>query len=73
MKEFSLDRKTVFRLRSALVPNISKCFLCGWILKDLDDHGKLTGWPYDYNEKSNFPPESKLLHLQVERISIDNR
>ena len=71
MKELILDRKAIFKLRSALAPNVSKCFLCGWILKDLDDHGKLTGWPYDYNDKPNFPVESKLAHLGLERISVD--
>ena len=73
MKELVLDRKAMFRLRSALVPNVPKCFLCKWILKDLDDHGKLTGWPYDYNDKADFPVESKLAHLGLEQISVDIR
>lgn len=72
MKEFVLSSRAAFRLRSDLGRRVHGCFLCKWILQDLTDHGKLTGWPYDYNDKPNFPPESKLAHLEVERISIDN-
>ena len=71
MKELVLDRRAIFRLRAELTIKVSGCFLCSWILKDLDDHGKLTGWPYDYNDKANFPVESKLAHLGLERISVD--
>lgn len=70
-KELYLDPKTSFRLRSELASRTAGCFLCGWILRDLNDHGKLTGWPYDYNDKSNFPVESKLAHLGLEGISVD--
>jgi len=65
-----MSRDEVVRLASV---HRSTCWLCDWILKDLEKNGKLTGWPYDFNDKSNFPPESKILHLEVERISVDNR
>ena len=71
MKELVVPKHFEFKLRAELSRLAPKCFLCKWILKDLDDHGKLTGWPYDYNDKPDFPVESKLLHLQVEPITVD--
>ena len=42
------------------------CFLCKWIASDFHLHGKLTGWPMDYNDKPEFPVEGKIGHLELE-------
>lgn len=49
------------------------CFMCSWIEEDLRLHGKLTGWPLDSNDKGQFPASGKEKHLELERMSIDNR
>lgn len=48
------------------------CFLCKWILEDLEKNGRLTetekdniGWP------TSFPPEAKRKHLELEGIPLD--
>lgn len=51
----------------------STCFLCKWIAEDLKLHGKLTGWPRDYNDKDEFPVTGKIRHLELEKASLDNR
>src|SRR4029077_9170054 len=43
------------------------CFLCGWILEDLADHGKLTGYPLDTNDKAVFPVDGMLKHVTLEK------
>lgn len=44
------------------------CFLCGWILGDLEKNGTLTkGYPEICTDgKPQFPIEGKLAHLVVE-------
>ena len=49
------------------------CFACSRIEEDLRLHGKLTGWPYDYNGKEEFPAAGKKRHLELEQMSIDKR
>lgn len=60
-------------LKDALLSRVPKggvgCFLCAWILADLAQHGRLTGAPYDYNHKEEFPEEAKERHLRLEGIS----
>jgi len=39
---------------------------CKWILEDLVQNGKLTGWPFDFNGQSDFPVKGKVIHLKLE-------
>jgi hypothetical protein len=61
-------------VKSALASRSDACFLCKWILKDLDMNGKLTDWPPNANlvEKPLFPAKAKEAHLKLERISLDS-
>lgn len=49
------------------------CFMCSWIQEDIRLNGKLTDWPYDLNNNGQFPASGKKKHLDLERMSIDNR
>lgn len=49
------------------------CFLCRWILEDLRLNGKLTDWPFDSNDKGQFPASGKVRHLELEQMSLENR
>lgn len=45
------------------------CFLCKWILLDLDAHdGKLKGWNLDMFGQPIFPKKAELIHLKLEGI-----
>jgi hypothetical protein len=46
------------------------CFLCGWILHDLEKNPKLTGYPFDANGASIFPRSGKIDHLRIEGIYL---
>lgn len=48
------------------------CFLCKWIQEDLRINGKLTDYPYDYNDHGDFPVYGKIRHLELEQASLDN-
>lgn len=39
---------------------------CKWILEDLEQHGRLTGWPLDAFGKADFPVSAKLRHIALE-------
>ena len=56
------------------VAEVSKagCFLCRLILEDLEVNGALTDYPWDFNEKTTFPRNGKLLHLELEAGSLDS-
>lgn len=41
---------------------------CFWIWEDLQKHGKLTGYPLDYNDQPDYPIDSKIKHLHVELV-----
>ncbi|MGH9391893.1 MAG: hypothetical protein ACRD1Z_20005 [Vicinamibacteria bacterium] len=45
----------------------SGCFLCTMILRDFEEHKKLTGYPKDVNGAEVFPIEGKLKHIELER------
>lgn len=47
------------------------CFLCGWILKDIKENGKLTGWPHDYTGAPIFTKKGQLRHLVIEGIAFN--
>ncbi len=42
------------------------CFLCGLILKDIELHEKITGYPKDSNGADTFPRAGKLAHIRLE-------
>jgi hypothetical protein len=42
------------------------CFLCSYIRRDLEQNGKLTGWPLDFFNKADFPVDAKLIHCLLE-------
>jgi len=49
------------------------CFLCKWIVEDLEKHQKLTDWPPNVNipEKAIFPVKAKEEHLKLEKFPLD--
>lgn len=47
------------------------CFLCKWILLDLEKNGKLKGWNMDQFDQPVFPKKGELAHLKLEGISIE--
>jgi hypothetical protein len=49
---------------------VETCFLCKWIRQDLEQHGKLTGWPLDSFNKPEFPIDAKLVHVLLEMGEI---
>jgi hypothetical protein len=49
------------------------CFMCAWIEEDLRLHGKLTGHPLDSMNAGIFPVAGKQRHLELERMSLENR
>lgn len=42
------------------------CFLCRYIVEDLEKNGKLTGYPKDWASSGLFPVEGKLIHVILE-------
>lgn len=42
------------------------CFCCRLIWEDLERHGKLTGYPFDFVGSGTYPVTGKVLHLAVE-------
>lgn len=47
------------------------CFLCKWILLDLEAHGgKLKGWSLDSLNKPSFPRDGEIAHLKLEGIEF---
>jgi len=47
-------------------PGCAPC--CKWILEDLEQNGKLTGYPKDFNGASIYPVGSKIMHLHLELV-----
>lgn len=47
-----------------------KCFLCKWILEDLEKHGELTKHPTDSMGQAVFPIEGKQKHLILEGLGV---
>lgn len=43
------------------------CYLCKWIVEDFKENKKLTDAPYDYNNKGDFPRDSKEKHAKLEK------
>lgn len=41
------------------------CFLCKWIVEDIEHNGKLTGHPVDYNGAGQFALTSKVAHVEL--------
>ena len=67
-EEIYLSKETEAILRN----QVDKCFLCRFVLEDQAKHGKLTGYPFDYNGNGIFPIEGKVAHIQLERLSWEN-
>lgn len=44
------------------------CFVCSWILRDLEKNDRLTSTERDLNGQIGFPKESKLRHIILEGI-----
>lgn len=53
-------------LREFLERKAFGCFLCRWILRDINEEKRLTGWPLDSFGKPEFPVIAKLHHLALE-------
>lgn len=49
------------------------CFLCKWIYEDIQKNGELTDYPINFDGKGEFPVSGKLLHLELEKASMENR
>lgn len=45
--------------------------MCRWILADLEDDGKLSGWWKDFEGKPMFPRAGELAHLKLEGIQFE--
>jgi hypothetical protein len=45
------------------------CFLCRFILEDMQANGKLTAYPKDAEGKGAFPVEAKVRHITLEKMS----
>lgn len=63
------------KLKDALLDRAPKgpervgCSLCGLILEDLHENGRLTNHPVNVNLTDPlFPPKSKILHLRTEGL-----
>jgi|SoiMethySBSTD1v2_1073268.scaffolds.fasta_scaffold5273654_2 hypothetical protein len=46
------------------------CFMCKWIMLDLEANGKLKGWNLDQFGKPIFSREGELAHLKIEGIEF---
>jgi hypothetical protein len=60
------------RTRDFLVLRAANCFLCAWILKDLEKNGKLTNYPLDYSGSPVFLAAGKKSHLKLEGLEVLN-
>lgn len=60
-------------IRAIAEQNMKKCFMCRWILTDLVENGKLTGYPFDSMGSGIFPVKGKERHLELEKMSMENR
>lgn len=58
--------------RAAILKRLAEraplCFLCKWILEDLQKNGALTGYPSDFVGQPVFPRQGKVAHLQLEGL-----
>lgn len=55
-------------LEAALAARSEGCFLCGWILADLEANGRLSGWNLDWGGAPEFPREGEVRHLWIEGL-----
>lgn len=54
------------RNRSPKTPDGPGCAPCKWILEDLEENGKLTGYPLDGLGGATYPVDGKLRHIAIE-------
>lgn len=50
--------------RKVLQERAKVCYLCKWILEDLEKNGKATAYPLDWERNGLFPVDGKRYHLQ---------
>jgi hypothetical protein len=63
--------KAELRKRVPKDENSPGCFLCKWILFDLEaNNGKLKGWNLDSFNKPIFQKEGEIAHLKLEGIEF---
>lgn len=74
MESVSVKVQDIEKLKAALTGKAPTCFLCKWILEDLEKNGCLTDYPPNENlmEKPLFPAAAKVAHLKLEKITLDN-
>lgn len=62
--------KEALRKRAPKDDDSPGCFLCKWILLDLEANKKLKGWNLDSFGKPIFPREGEIAHLKLEEIQF---
>lgn len=62
--------KDLLRGRAPKDADSPGCFLCKWILLDLEANGKLKGWNLDMFGKPIFTKEGEVAHLKLEGIQF---
>lgn len=55
-------------LKKTLRSRAITCVCCSLIVGDLEQHGKLTGWPFDSLGGSTYTIDGKLRHLHLELV-----
>lgn len=50
--------------------NAETCLLCRYIVEDFETNAKLTGHPKEVDGKGQFPIESKMRHVQIEKLYV---
>lgn len=52
--------------------NEKGCFLCRFILEDIEKNKKLTGYPLESDGKGQFPVEAKIRHIEILKLYSEN-
>jgi hypothetical protein len=59
--------KELLRKRAPKDGDAPQCFMCRWILLDLEANaGKLKGWNMDFFNQPIFPKKGEIAHLKLE-------
>jgi hypothetical protein len=61
-EELVLSPETIAMLKKPVDPG---CPLCKWILEDFALHGKLTGYPENFDHSGQFPASGKEKHIRI--------
>jgi hypothetical protein len=66
-----MSQELVKIILDRLTDRIGKCFLCKWLVEDLQANQKFTNYPGAAIDGSvSFPLEGKVLHLMVEGVWV---